>query len=63
MSQDQTLVILRTFGPIPAKGIAAAFGHAPSTVQSALMRLKRHGDVKYLSASHMRGRYGLWDAV
>jgi len=63
MSQDQALVILRTFGPIPSKGIAAAFGQAPATVQSSLKRLKRHGDAKYIAASGMRGRHGLWDAI
>jgi len=63
MSQDQAYQILRTFGPIPSKGIAEAFGQAPYTVQSSLKRLLKHGDAKYISIPGQRGRCGLWDAI
>lgn len=63
MSQEQLYILLRTFGPIPSKGMAAAFGQASGTVQSALKRLKRHGDAKYIRGCGRTGRSGLWDAI
>ena len=63
MSQDQCYVLLKTFGPIPSKDISVAFGQAQGTVQSALKRLKRRGDARYIPVRGKCGRYGVWDAL
>lgn len=66
MSQDETLALLKTFGPLSVSSLASCGMCGLQSNKNALTRLKKAGQVWHMAgraAKPGRGALGIWGAI